>query len=318
MRPKVVIADTVVPNQDIEREILEPIADVVVVPREDVDGLRQEIRDAQAILTCYTRFSEDMIRSAQQCKIIARSGIGVDTIPVQLATDMGIAVTNVPDYCVDEVADHTMALMLSLVRRIDDLARLARDGVWDYERAGQVYRLAGRKLGLVGFGNIARQVARRAKVFKLELLVFDPFISQADLDAMGAQRMELNDLLAQSDIVSLHVPLNASTKHLIDDAALGRMKSDAYLVNTSRGGLVNTEALCRALEQSQLAGAALDVLDDEPPTELKLLAATPGLLLTPHAAFNSEEATRELREKSASEIARVLRGQAPHYQINKQ
>lgn len=317
MKPKVVITDSVAPDQDIERRILAPVGRIVVVPSGDTDRLSSELRDADAVLSCYTRFSEELVRTMQQCKIIARSGIGVDTIPLKTATDMGIVVTNVPDYCVDEVADHTLALMLSLMRKVDGLARSVNSGVWDYHAAGPVYRLAGRKLGLIGFGNIAQAVARRTRAFKLELLVHDPYVDEDALNSLGAQRCDIDELLSLADVISLHVPLNAATHHLVNEKTLARMKPSAFLVNTSRGGLVDLVALRKALEDGSLAGAALDVLEDEPPADMKHVAATPGLLLTPHAAFNSEEATRELREKSASEIARVLRGDKPHYQVNK-
>jgi len=316
-RPKVVIADSVAPDQEVERRILEPLAEVIVVPSGDADALHAELRDADAVLGCYTKFTDDMVRSMTKCRIMARSGIGVDTIPMQIATEKGIIVTNVPDYCIDEVADHAMALMLSLVRRIDGLAQSVRAGTWDYRTVGKVRRLAGLRLGLVGFGNIAQAVARRAHAFKLDLLVHDPYVDRKTLDDWGAQGCELDTLLSQADIVSLHVPLNQKTQHLIADRTLGLMKPDAFLVNTSRGGLVDFAAVRKALERGRLAGAALDVLEQEPPADIKKAAAVPSLLLTPHAAFNSEEATLELREKSATEIARVLRGEKPRYQVNR-
>ena len=316
MKPRVVIADSVAADQDIERAILTEVADVVVAQPNDREGLHRLLVDADGVLTCYTKFSEDMVAAMDRCRIIARSGIGVDTIPMQLATSKGIKVTNVPDYCIGEVADHTMALMLALLRGLDPAVRAARAGRWDLASIGRLARTQGRKLGVVGFGNIAQAVARRAKAFEFELLVFDPYVSDTVLDVFGATRLELDDVLAQADVVTLHAPLNASTRHLISERTLALMRSHAILVNTSRGGLIDFDALRDALERGIIGGAGIDVLENEPPQDLAALADVPNLLLTPHAAFYSEESMRELREKSSREIVRVLTGKAPLYQVN--
>lgn len=316
MGKKIVIADSVAEDQTIEMEILKPIAEVILAPQGDMDKLKELVNDADALLTCYTQITEEMVNSMKKCRIIARTGIGIDTIPLKLATEKGIRVTNVPDYCFDEVADHTMALMLSLLRGVNAAAMSTRDGNWELKSAGKLQRLRGRKLGLVGFGNISRFVARRALSFGFELLVFDPFIDQSILDEFSAQRYALDDLLAEADIVSLHVPLKENTKHLINSRTLSLMKHDAVLVNTSRGGLVDIDALVNALRTGTIAGAGLDVLEKEPPENIAELARTPGLILTPHTAFYSEESMRELRVKSATEIAQVLQGIQPNYQVN--
>lgn len=317
MKYKVVIADSVAQDQDVERQILQQIADVVVAPAGDPDALRELVRDADGVLTCYTKISEDIIQAMEKCQIIARSGIGVDTIPIPLATAKGIKVTNVADYCIAEVADHTMALMLALVRGLDPAMRRVRAGTWSVESAGPLRRLTGRKLGLVGFGNIAQAVARRAQAFGLNLLVADPFVKEDVLNEFGAKRVELDTLLKEADIVSLHAPLHAQTHHLINSSTLSLMQPHALLVNTSRGALVDFDALQKALVDGRIAGAGLDVLEDEPPEQVAAIAETPNLLLTPHIAFYSDEATQELREKSASEILRVLRGEEPLFQVNR-
>ncbi|MDH5857810.1 C-terminal binding protein [Lampropedia aestuarii] len=316
MKLKVVIADSVAEDQLVENEVLEPIAKVILAPKGDKEKLKELVRDADAVLTCYTQITEDIVGAMEKCKIIARTGIGVDTIPIKLATEKGIKVTNVPDYCFDEVADHTMALILSLLRGVNAAAMSTREGNWELESAGKLMRLRGRKLGLVGFGNISRFVARRALSFGFDLMVFDPFVDQTILDEFSAQRYALDDLVAEADVLSLHVPLNEKTKHLINSRTLSLMKPEAVLVNTSRGGLVDIKALVNALRMGAIAGAGLDVLEKEPPENIAELTRTSGLILTPHTAFYSEESMRELRMKSATEIARVLKGLNPIYQVN--
>lgn len=316
MKPIVVIADSAAQEQTIEYSILEPVANVVSAPKGDAEKLKELVKDADALLTCYTQITEDMVHAMQRCKIIARTGIGVDTVPVKLATEKGIKVTNVPDYCFNEVADHTLALMLSLLRGIDASATASREGYWDLKRAGTLLRITGRKLGLVGFGNISRYVARRAEAFGLQVMVYDPFVQQSTLEEYSAKRCELEELIAQSDVLSLHVPLNEKTRHLINAKSISLMKPEAVLVNTSRGGLVDTTALCDALRKGKIAGAGLDVLEQEPPENIAEIAQTPGLILTSHAAFYSEESMKELRMKSASEIALVLAGQQARYPVN--
>lgn len=317
MKPIVVITDTVSPDLSIELSMLEGRAEVKHAQGKTSEELKEMLRDADAVLNCYTPLSEEMVAGMQRCKIIARSGIGVDTIPVDVAAQKGIMVTNVPDYCIDEVADHTLALILALRRGIDQGATQTRRGQWDLKSLPPIHRNAGCKLGLVGFGNIAQAVAKRARAIKLEIIVHDPFLAADVASAHEVAQVTLDELLSQADVLSLHVPLNAHTHHMIDDAALRKMKPAAVVVNTARGGLIDTQALLQALDEGRIAGAGLDVMEQEPPRDLEVASRTRNLILTPHAAFYSVESMEELRSKSVGEIVRVLKGEAPKYQVGK-
>lgn len=317
MKPKVVITDSVSADLRIELSMLQGRAEVIHGLGKTAEELKALLRDADAVLNCYTQLSEEMVDGMQRCKIIARSGIGVDTIPVGLATQKGIKVTNVADYCIDEVADHTLALMLALRRGVDQGATQARQGLWNLKGLTPIHRNAGCKLGLIGFGNIAQAVAKRGRAFKFEIIVHDPFLSADAARAHDVKQLGLDELLSQADLLSLHVPLNEHTRHLIDDAALRQMKPGAVVINTARGGLIDTAALLKALNEGRIAGAALDVLEQEPPRDLEAVSRTPNLILTPHAAFYSIESMEELRTKSVAEIILVLNGEEPRYWVNK-
>ncbi len=317
MKPTVVITDSVSTDLSIELAMLEGHAEVIHGLGKTADELKALLRDADAVLNCYTQLSEEMVGGMQRCKIIARSGIGVDTIPVGLATQKGIKVTNVADYCIDEVADHTLALMLALRRGVDQGATQARQGLWDLKGLTPIHRNAGCKLGLIGFGNIAQAVAKRGQAFKFEIIVHDPFLSADAARTHDVKQLGLDELLSQADVLSLHVPLNEHTRHMIDDASLRQMKPGALVINTARGGLIDTTALLQALNEGRIAGAALDVLEQEPPHDLQAISRTRNLILTPHAAFYSVESMEELRTKSVAEIVRVLNGEEPKYWVNK-
>lgn len=317
MKPKVVITDSASADLSIELAMLEGRAQIVHGLGKSPEELKELLRDADAVLNCYTQLSEEMVDGMQRCKIIARSGIGVDTIPVGRATQKGIKVTNVPDYCIDEVADHTLALMLALRRGVDQGAVRARQGVWDLKGLTPIHRNAGCKFGLIGFGNIAQAVAKRARTFKLEIIVHDPFLTADAARAHDVKQLGLDEVLSQADVLSLHVPLNEHTRHMIDDVSLRQMKPGAVVINTARGGLIDTTALLQALDEGRIAGAALDVLEQEPPHDLQAISRTRNLILTPHAAFYSVESMEELRTKSVTEIVRVLNGEEPKYWVNK-
>jgi D-3-phosphoglycerate dehydrogenase len=251
----------------------------------------------------------------QKCKIIARYGIGVDTIDLEAATANGIIVTNNPTYCIEEVAEHTMALLLACARKIAMYHRLVRAGRWEVPPGKPIFRLAGSKLGLVGFGNIGRQVAKRAAAFGMQILFFDPFV-EAAAAGVPAQKKELNELLAEADFVSLHPPLVPKTRKLIDAAALARMKASAFLINCARGPIVDTEALVRALDAKTIAGCALDTVDPEPLPDGHPLRGRDNVIITPHAAWYSEQAMVGLQAGAPNEVRRVLTGAWPVNVVN--
>ncbi len=315
-RASVVVTDTVFPSLDPERRVLADLAEVVLAPASDEATLRQVAADADAVLNCYAPLSADLIRSLRRCRIIARYGIGVDTVDLPAATAAGILVTNVPDYCIDEVSDHALALILALSRGLARARPATRAGTWDLASVRPLHRLRGQTLALLGFGRIARALAAKAAPLGVRILAYDPYLAPEAIRAGGAEPADLATALREADVVSVHVPLSAETRHLIGTAALEQMKPTAFLVNTARGGLVDTQALTAALQAGRLAGAALDVLESEPPPADLPLLRLPNVILTPHAAFYSEESLVELQTRAAEEVARVLRGEPPRSLVN--
>ncbi|GIU91736.1 MAG: D-isomer specific 2-hydroxyacid dehydrogenase family protein [Acidimicrobiia bacterium] len=310
-RFKVVVSDQVFPSVDLERRILAEIdADLVVA-----SGTRDEVleiaRDADAILNTYLPFDADAIERLERCKIIARYGIGVDNIDLDAARRKGIVVTNVPDYCVEEVATHTLALILAVARKVVTADRLVRDGEWTIEPLRPLRRLSELTVGLLGYGKIARRVAAALETLGAEMVVYDPYV-QPGPDT--PRLVDLGELLSSSDILSIHAPLTPETRGMIDREALAKMKPGSYLVNTSRGPLVVLEDLLEALREGRLAGAALDVFENEP-VNPEAIADVPNLIATPHMAYYSEEALEESQRKATTQVVKVLTGQEPDYRV---
>lgn len=307
----VVVTDHVWPSIDIERRLLGELgAEVVVAPKDD-DELAQLVEEADAVLTNWRTVPEDALRRASGCVIVSRYGIGVDNIPVDAATELGIVVANVPDFCLDEVSDHVMALLLSCARRIPQLSQR-----WELPCAAGMARIRGQTLGLVGFGNTARALVPKALAFGLHVLVYTPRLRDSDVPAPVERAVSLDDLLARSDYVSLHLPATEATRGLIGEQQLTRMKPTSYLINVSRGALIDEDALARAVRSRIIAGAALDVLVTEPPPEGHSLVGLPEVIITPHAAFYSEAAIEEVRTKATANVVSALRGERPQNIVN--
>jgi D-3-phosphoglycerate dehydrogenase len=273
------------------------------------------VAGSDAVLNCYAPMPAEVIARLSGCRIIARYGIGLDTVDLTEASARGILVTNVPDYCIDEVSDHALALLLAIARGVARLDRAVRDGSWDPNQAGPLHRLHGRTLGVVGFGRIARRLAEKASAVGLRVIASDPYLSSEEIGG-GAEPRTFDELLSEADIVSLHAPLTPETRHLIDATAIARMKPGAILINTSRGPLVDTEAVRDGLESGRLAGAGLDVLESEPPEADEPLLRRVDVVVTPHAAFYSEESMAELRRKAAEQVVIALAGEVPPYAVN--
>ncbi|HJR96513.1 MAG TPA: C-terminal binding protein [Actinomycetota bacterium] len=314
----VAVTDHVFPHLDQERAML---ADAGHELRFDGNATTPEqvaevVRGADAVLNCYTPIPADVTRAMHGCRIIARYGIGLDTIDVGAATETGIVVTNVPDYCIDEVSDHALALALALARGVVRLDRSVHGGSWSPMDAAPLHRLRDRMLGLVGFGRIARALAAKASAIGFHILAFDPFLPAEAIVEAGAEPCDLQTLLAGSDVVSLHAPLTPETHHLIGAAQLDLMREGAMLVNTSRGPLVDLDALRATLAAGHLGGAALDVLETEPPAPDDPLLARAEVIVTPHAAFYSEESMIELQRKATEQVIEVLAGRVPPYAVN--
>jgi len=257
-----------------------------------------------------------VIEHLPSCLAIVKSGVGVDNIDVPAATEHGICVANVPDYGVDEVATHAMALLLDCLRRVTNTVGAVRRGEWVSTPSYPIRRSAGCVLGIVGFGRIGISVARKAQGFDWRVLAHDPYVGPETIRRLGAEPVGFDRLLAEADFVTLHLPLTEATYHLIGAATLSQMKPSAHLINTARGGLVDTLALHHALETGQIAGAALDVLEEEPPSPDHPLLNCDRALITSHVAWYSQEALADLRVKAAQEVGRVLRGELPRYLIN--
>jgi D-3-phosphoglycerate dehydrogenase len=272
-------------------------------------------RDADAILVTYARLPGDLLRQLTRCKAIGRFGLGVDNIDIPAAAELGITVTYVPDYCMHEVSDHAMALLLALARKIPLSNKLVQAGRWEIPAVVPIHRLAGRVLGLVGFGNIPRALAPKAKAFGLRVVTHDPYVSQQALAAAGVESVSLDRLLEISDFVSIHAPLMPATRGLFNAEVFGKMKTGALLINTARGPLVDEDALVSALDSGRLGGAALDVVAVEPLPKDSRLIGRDNVILTPHTAFYSVEALNELQTKCAADVARVLSGEKPVYPV---
>ena len=273
-------------------------------------------RDADAILVTYAKLPGELLRQLTRCKAIGRFGLGVDNIDLAAAKVLGIAVNYVPDYCLREVSDHAMALLLALARKVTLANKLVQSGRWEVPPLVPLRRLEGQVLGLIGFGNIPRMLAPKAKAFGLKVLAHDPYVAKETLNAAGVEGVSFDNLLARADFISVHVPFLPATRGLMNAAAFAKMKKGACLINTARGPLVDEAALVTALDSGHLGGAALDVVTTEPLPKDSVLLGRDNVILTPHTAFYSVEALEELQSKCANDVARVLSGEKAIYPIS--
>jgi len=312
----VAVADSVFPNLDVARSVVSAVgADLELAPEASKEAILATARGADALLVTYAKITGDMIGEMTKCRIISRFGIGVDNVDLDAATAAGIVVTKVPDYCIDEVSDHAVALWLSIVRKIPASNAQVQAGRWEMKAVVPIHRLRGTVLGLAGFGRIPQLVAPKAKAFGVRVIASDPFVPPDVFAREGVERVEFDDLLKQSDYVSIHTPLLPETRGLFNADVFGRMKRGAYLINTARGPIVDEAALAQALDQGQLAGAALDVMPQEPPAGSPLLGRD-NVIITPHTSFYSEESLLELQRKAAEEVVAVLSGRPPRNPVN--
>ena len=316
---KVLVTDHAWPSLEIEAAILSTVdAELLVAQQGNEDELVLLAPEVDAILTCWRPVTEAVLDRATRCITVSRYGVGLDNIAVEHATRLGMIVTNVPDFCLEEVSDHALALLLGCARRIGLFARATRAGRWNLDEGRPMIRLRGQTLGLIGFGNIARTLVPKAQGLGLKIIAYSPRIDRAACKELGVEACGWGDLLERADFVSVHVPLTNETRHMIDAVALGRMRPTAYLINTSRGPVVDERALHDALVEGSLAGAGLDVLAEEPPPPDHPLLALDNVLATPHAAFYSDTAIEELERGAAGNAAAVLGGELPKNVVNPQ
>jgi D-3-phosphoglycerate dehydrogenase len=319
---KVAITNPRATSFEHEREALDPIgAEIVTVFADDEASYAEQIADADAVIAgLRVRLTAEVIGRLRRCKIIQTTGIGFDRIDVEAATAAGIPVVNVPDVFTEEVADQAFALLLAVNRKIVYGHQMATSGRWSQTIAGMgsVPRINGKTLGLVAFGNIARAVARRAKGFNLTILAHDPFVTPEVMEEHGVEPASLERLFQESDFISAHVPHSKATHHLIDKRLFDLMKPSAIFVNTGRGPVVDEAALIAALREGRLAGAGLDVLEQEPPDPNNPLLSMPNVTVTPHVAAQSNESMVARRRRHGEEITRVLTGKRPLHPVNRE
>jgi D-3-phosphoglycerate dehydrogenase len=312
----VAVADSVFPNLDPAREVLSTIgAELRMASEPTSEGVLKVAAGADALLVTYAKITADMIRQMKKCRIISRFGIGVDNVDLDAATASGIVVTKVPDYCIDEVSDHAMALLLAAARKIPMATEQVHSGTWKMPNFVPIHRLRGSVLGLVGFGRIPQLVAPKAQAFGLRVVAYDPYVPKDVFARAGVEQVEFPQLLKISDYVSIHSPLVPETKGLFNADAFKQMKRTAYVVNTARGPIIDEAALAAALDAGEIAGAALDVMTQEPPVNSPLIGNRKAIL-TPHTSFYSEESLVELQTKASQEVVSVLSGNPPRNPVN--
>jgi len=315
---KVVITDCDLGPCDIERKVLKGMAELYVYQHRDEEQVMKVAEDADGIIVQYAPLTRKVIQSLKKCRVISRYGIGVDCIDVKAATDQGIYVANVTEYCNDEVSDHTIALILACARKIVFLDNCVKSGVWDVKAAAPIFPLRGNILGLLGFGTMARMVSVKAMAFGLNIIACDPYVDSKVMEEYGVEKTDFNNLINKSDILSLHVPLTDKTRNVIGESELKNMKKTAFLVNTARGALIDERALYRALKENWIAGAGIDVVEYEPLNPKNDLLKLNNIIITPHAAFYSVLSLNELKRKAAVEIDRVLKGGVPSSLVNRE
>jgi len=316
---KAVITDHPFPSLEISRAILSANnIEIADLQTQNPDIIIANARDADAMLVGKARIDENILNNLAKCKIIVRFGTGYDNIDLKAATANGIPVSNVPDFCMDEVSDHALALILAAGRQIIVGHNMVQNGKWRPMPYGMdtIYKMRGRVLGLFSFGRIAKLVAEKAQVFGLQCMAFDPFVSEEIMSQTGVKKVDFKDLLAQSDFISLHSLLTEKTANAFDLDAFRAMKSSAWIINTARGGIIREADLVEALDEKLIAGAALDVLDDEPPGKGNPLLGRDNVIITPHMGWMSDKAPESMQRKGVEQAARVLTGAKPTNVVN--
>jgi len=315
--PVIAVTDTVFPSLDPARAALARLNPTYRMSKSvNAEDIVAVAKDADAVLVTYAKLTRDVLMQLTRCRAIGRFGLGVDNIDLPTAKEKGIAVNYVPDYCIREVSDHAMALLLALIRKIPLSNKLVQSGRWEMPAVVPIRRIEGTVLGLIGFGHIPRLVAPKAQAFGMKVIAYDPFAKPDAFKAASVESVDLDTLLKTSDYVSVHAPLLQATRGMLNAAAFGKMKKGTYIVNTARGPLIDEPALVAALDSGQVGGAGLDVVAAEPLAKDSPLLDRDNVIISPHTAFYSIEALNELQTKCATDVARVLSGEKAVYPIS--
>jgi D-3-phosphoglycerate dehydrogenase len=315
--PVIAVTDSVFPTLDPAKAALARLNPTYRMSKSvNADDIVAVAKDADAVLVTYAKLTREVLSQFTRCKAIGRFGLGVDNIDLPTAKEKGIAVNYVPDYCIREVSDHAMALLLSLIRKVPLSNKLVQSGRWEMPAVVPIRRIEGTVLGLIGFGHIPRLVAPKAQAFGIKVIAHDPFAKPDVFKAANVASVDLDTLFHTSDYVSVHAPLLPATRGMMNAAAFAKMKKGAYLVNTARGPLIDEPALIAALDSGQIGGAGLDVVAAEPLTKDSPLLGRDNVIISPHTAFYSIEALNELQTKCATDVARVLSGEKAVYPIS--
>jgi len=320
---KVVITDFDYGDVDVERPIIEGAGFKLVAAQcKSEEELIAVAHDADAVICQYARVGEKTINAFTNCRQIARYGIGVDIVDVQAATRRNILVTNIPDYCVDEVGDHAMAMLLALVRKLQTYDKATRAGVWRWQAAQPIHRMRGSIMGFLAFGKIARAIAVRAKPFGVQMIAYDPYLAKEDFAPYGVTPVSFDEIIARTDYLMIQMPLTPKTRGIVGEAELKKMKPLAVLINTSRGPLVDNAALYRALKEGWISAAGIDDTVEEPAKKRDWKPDNPlfqldNIIITPHSAYYSEESIEAARRCASEEVVRVLSGNRPLSPVNR-
>lgn len=290
-------------------------AELILAQVQKEEDLIRACREADGLINQYALLTRRGLEHLPNCKVVSRYGVGVDSVDLKAATDLGIIVANVPDYCIDEVANQTMSMILTLIRKTAFFDQKVKSGQWDFHLGIPIYRTRGKTMGLIGCGKIGLEVAKRISAFGVRVMAFDPYIPKA---AQGIELTDLDTLLKESDFISVHCPLNESTRHLIGEKEFQQMAKKPLLINTSRGPIIDETALIQALEAGRISGAGLDVLEKEPPDLQNPLLKMENVILSPHISFYSVESISELKRRTAENVSSVLLGKWPKSVVNRE
>jgi len=320
---KIVIADFDFGDTEIERQIVVGAGfQLITLQAKSEEELIDHVRDCDAVISQYARIGRNVIDAMQHCQVIARYGIGVDIVDVGAATAKNIQVTNVQDYCTDEVADHAIALLMCLARRLLDYNVATHRGEWKWQSGRPIFRIRGRTMGVVSFGRIGRAIAKRGKALGLHLVAYDPFVEAAVFEAAGVESVGREEIFRRSGFLMMQVPMTPETRHFAGERELRLLPRNAIIINTGRAQTIDNSALFKVLEEGHLAGAGLDDIEEEPakrkhwsPQDNPLFGLS-NVIITPHSAYYSEESIQLARETAAGEVVRVLRGERPRFPVN--